>query len=341
MLTKRKIEIFKAIVEEFIATAEPVGSKALLEKYNLDYSSATIRNEMLELESAGLLEKTHTSSGRIPSTQGYRFYVEHLMEDREDDGIEYALAQVFSDRRLNMEEVIRRSCDILSQMTKLTTIVLGPDAMMQCLESVQLLPLNDRSAVAIFVTNQGHTESRIFSFDSDLSLEDIQSCTTVLNERLKGTPLSEVVDKMMLIKPILAITVKRYEMLFEAFINAFLRFATDDVYFSGQSNLLYQPEFADIEKLKQMMAMLENSQLWRSIGRGKGDFLLKKGEHSQLVWMDDMAVVSSKFRLPGDEEGQLMVIGPSRMEYDRILSMIETIASAIEKIYGKGGSHEK
>ncbi len=340
MLSKRKIEIFKAIVEEFIQTAEPVGSKALLQKYQMNYSSATIRNEMMELEEMGLLEKTHTSSGRIPSTQGYRFYVEHLMEQRSDDRIEYALAQIFSDRALNMEQAIRRSCDILSQMTKLTTIVLGPDANQQRLEQIQLLPLHQRSAVAIFVTNEGHTESRIFNFASDVSLEDIQSCCEVLNDRLKGTLINEVVEKMGVIKPILAHTVKRYEMLFEAFINAFIKFANDDVYFSGQNNLLYQPEFADVEKLKGILAMLENSQLWRTIGKGKGDILLKKGGHSELVWLDDMAVVSSTIRISDKNEGKLMVLGPSRMEYDRILSMMETIALAIERIYGKGESDE-
>ncbi len=341
MLSKRKVEIFKAIVEEFIQTAEPVGSKGLLEKYQMDYSSATTRNEMMELESMGLLEKTHTSSGRIPSTQGYRFYVEHLMEDRVDDRIEFAIAQVFSDRRLNIEEIIKRSCDILSQMSNLTSVVLGPDAIYQRLESIQLLPLHERSAVAIFVTSEGHTESRIFNFESDVSIEDIQACCGVLNQRLKGTPLNEVVEKMLIIKPILANTVVRYEMLFEAFINAFIRFASDNIYFSGLNNLMYQPEFADVEKLKQMLKMLENSQLWRTIGSGKGDVLLKKGEHSQLIWMDDMAVVSSKFSLGGKEEGQLMVVGPTRMEYDRVLSMLETIAIAIERIYGKGGIDER
>ena len=112
MLSDRKEHIFKAIVEEFIQTAEPVGSKTLLKKYKFNFSSATIRNEMMELESMGLLEKTHTSSGRVPSVKGYHFYVEHLMEDESTDQIEFALAQVFSDRRLNVNEVIKKSSDI-------------------------------------------------------------------------------------------------------------------------------------------------------------------------------------------------------------------------------------
>ena len=340
MLSKRKLEIFKAIVVEFIQTAEPVGSKLLVEKYQLNYSSATIRNEMMELEDLGYLEKTHTSSGRVPSTLGYRFYVEHLMDDVNDERIEYAMAQVFSDRKLNINEVIKRSCDILSQMTKLTTIVLGPEAIKQRLSQISVIPLSDTSAMAVFETQEGHSESRIFNFEDEISVSDIKACCTVLNDRLVGTPLHEVVDKMLVIKPILAKTVEHYEQLFEAFFNAFIRFASENVYFSGQNNLLYQPEFADVDKLKQVLKLLENSTLWRSIGSGKGDILLQKGEHSQLVWMDDMAVVSSKFKIANQDGGQLMVLGPSRMEYDRILSMINTLTKAIEQIYGKDDEDE-
>ncbi len=340
MLSERKIVIFKAIVEEFIQSAEPVGSKTLLEKYDMKFSSATIRNEMMELEAMGLIEKTHTSSGRIPSTKGYHFYVEHLMEDRQDERIEYALSQVFTDRQMNIQEVIKRSCDILSQMTNLTTIVLGPDSNIQRLASIQLIPLSDRSAMAVFETSEGHSESRIFNFDDDISISEIQTCCTVLNERLTGTPLNEVVAKMNIIRPILAKKIAHYEVLFEAFINAFLRFAADNMYLSGQSNLMHQPEFADVEKLKQVMKLLENSALWRTIGHNKGDLLLQKGDQAQLVWMDDMAVITSTIKIKDRDSGQLMVLGPSRMEYDRILSMIKTLTKAIEQIYGKEDEDE-
>lgn len=340
MLSERKILIFKAIVEEFIQSAEPVGSKTLLEKYDMKFSSATIRNEMMELEVMGLIEKTHTSSGRIPSTKGYHFYVEHLMEDRQDERIEYALSQMFTDRQMNIQEVIKRSCDILSQMTNLTTIVLGPDSNIQRLASIQLIPLSDRSAMAVFETSEGHSESRIFNFDDDISISEIQTCCTVLNERLTGTPLNEVVAKMNIIRPILAKKIAHYEVLFEAFINAFLRFAADNMYLSGQSNLMHQPEFADVEKLKQVMKLLENSALWRTIGHNKGDLLLQKGDQAQLVWMDDMAVITSTIKIKDRDSGQLMVLGPSRMEYDRILSMIKTLTKAIEQIYGKEDEDE-
>ena len=139
MLTQRQIAIFKAIVDEFTRTAEPVGSKTLMNLLDFQCSSATIRNEMAVLEDVGLLEKTHTSSGRIPSRKGYRFYVEHLMEKELDSNVKYSLQQVFSERHYSMDEIVKKSCDILSQMTHLTSVVLGPESKYQTLQHIQLV----------------------------------------------------------------------------------------------------------------------------------------------------------------------------------------------------------
>lgn len=277
MLTERQIKIFKAIVDVFTKTAEPVGSKALMDVLDFSCSSATIRNEMAALEEIGLLEKTHTSSGRIPSSKGYRFYVEHLMEKQLDDSVKNSLQKVFSERHYSIEEIVKKSCDILSQMTSLTSVVLGPESRSQLLQHIQLIPLTQRSAVAIFVTDHGHTENKTFHFNTDVSIEDIKTCTDLLNDKLSGTPICDVVDRMREIEPLLASHVARHEVLFEAFVNAFMRFATENVYCSGQSNMLYQPEFADIEKLKELMKMLEDSSLFRQIANHEGNMAIEIG----------------------------------------------------------------
>ncbi|CAM3658318.1 heat-inducible transcriptional repressor HrcA [Erysipelothrix urinaevulpis] len=340
MLTERKIEVFKAIVNEFVNTAEPVGSKTLIDKYNLNYSSATIRNEMSDLEKLGLLEKTHTSSGRIPSTKGYRFFVEHLMEDVQNQAVEVALSQIFSDRRLSIEEAIRQSCDILSQMTNLTSVVLGPSSNDETLKSIQLIPLNSLSAMAVFVTESGHAEHRVFKFDDEISVEDLESCTTILNDRLKGTPLSEVVVRMESLKPILSQRLSHYEELFEAFVGAFVKFAQDEVYMSGRKNMLMQPEFSDVTKLRQLMGMLEDSHIWRQLSSQHDQMTLRRSTQSELTWVDDMAVITSSFQGDDDEEHKLMVVGPSRMEYGAVLSMMDYVTEMIEKVYGKEDGDE-
>lgn len=340
MLSGRLIEIFKAIVEDFIQTAEPVGSKTLVDKYHLPYSTATIRNEMMELENLGLIEKTHTSSGRVPSIEGYRFYVENLMKSKIDDKMALVVQSAFADRSLNVDELIKKSCDILSKMTNLTSIVLGPDAQTQRLEHIKLFVIDEKNAVAVFITDTGHTENKMFQFDEAISVHDIQVCCDILNDRLKGTYINEVVEKMNQLKPLLESAIERHEVLFKAFVAAFIKFANENFYYSGQDKLMYQPEFADIERLKELMGMLENSQLWRDIGMGKGNILLKTSDNSQLVWVDDMAVVSSRFKLNSEEEAQLMLVGPSRMDYDHIVSLIEYLAESIEKMLNKGGRND-
>lgn len=335
MLTNRQSLILKVIVEDFIQSAEPVGSKTLMTKYELPYSSATIRNEMMLLEEKGLLEKTHTSSGRVPSTLGYRYYVENLMNVELNDHERYELQTVFRDERGSMDDVIQKSCDVLSHMTSLTSIVLGPDAKSQRLQHIKLFPVDDHTAVAVFITSRGHTENKTFHFDDSVSVDDITNCCNILNDRLVGTQLSEVVDKMNEIKPILANQVKRHEALFNAFIQAFRRFASDHMYYSGATNMLYQPEFADIEKLRNVMRMLEDEQLVREIARRGQSTLLRAGNKSELIWVDDMAVVSTSFRVNDTDEGKLMVVGPSRMNYDRVTSMLDFIGEILEQKYYK------
>lgn len=333
MITNRQTAIFKAIVDEFTRTAEPVGSKRLMDLLDFTCSSATIRNEMAALEDHGLLEKTHTSSGRIPSSNGYRFYVEHLMERQLDDEVKTSLQAVFRERHYSMDEIVRKSCDILSQMTSLTSVVLGPESRYQTLQHIQLFPLNERSAVAVFITDHGHTENKTFHFASDVSVEDIKICCDILNDKLTGTPIGEVVMRMSDIQPLLASHIARHEVLFEAFVNAFVKFASDHVYCSGQSNMLYQPEFADIEKLKELMKMLENSTMFRQIANHEGDVAIEIGGENNLLQMQDVAVVSSKFKMGDGEQGELMIVGPTRMQYNRVVALMEYMSQVIEELY--------
>lgn len=333
LLTNRQIAIFKAIVDEFTKTAEPVGSKRLIDLLDFSCSSATIRNEMAALEEIGLLEKTHTSSGRIPSSKGYRFYVENLMEKQLDEGIKNSLQEVFRQRHFSMDEVVKKSCEILSQMTSLTSVVLGPESKYQTLQHIQLFPLTERSAVAVFITDHGHTENKTFHFHADVSLEDIKTCCNILNDKLCGTPICHVVEKMKEIEPFIASHVARHEVLFEAFVSAFMKFATENVYCSGQSNMLYQPEFADIEKLKELMKMLEDSSLFRQIANHEGNVAIEIGGENNLIQMDNVAVVSSRFKMNDKEEGELMIVGPTRMQYNRVVALMEYMSKVLEDMY--------
>ncbi len=339
MLTVRNIEILKAIVEEFIESAEPVGSKTLVQKYHLPYSSATIRNDMAALEALGYLEKTHTSSGRIPSNKGYQFYCEHLIDSEDkkaDEDAKYAISNIFSRESMNIDDAIKESCRVISDMTNLTSGILGPDASQQTLEHIKLFPIDSKTAVCVFITNIGHTENKVFNFQDEVSIEDIKNCTEVLNDRLKNTPINQLQDKMKSIKPILTQCVKRHEMLFNAFYGAFVKFASEKLYFSGASNMMYQPEFSDIEKLKELMQIMNDSNLFRKLisNDNKSKLVYKTESGTNLLWLDDLAVVLSDINIgESSEKVKLIVLGPNRMQYDRILGLIDYVSSEIEKKY--------
>lgn len=333
-MKQRQLVILKAIVEEFTRTAEPVGSKKLMSILPIAVSSATIRNDMAALEEMRYLEKTHTSSGRIPSSKGYRFYVENLMERHLDDQVKNSLTQVFKERHYSLDEMVKKSCEILAQMTSLTSVVLGPESKYQTLQHIQLFPLSVNSAVAVFITDHGHTESKTFHFDQNISVEELKTCCNVLNDELCGTPINLVVSKLKAIQPLLASRVTRHEVIFEAFVSAFMKFASENVYCSGQNNMLYQPEFADIEKLKQLMKMLEDSSLFRQISNHDGNVAITIGGSNELIQLENVAVVSSKFKVGKDEVGELMVVGPSRMQYNKVVALMEYMSQVLEDLYG-------
>lgn len=337
-LTQRMVDILKAIVDEFVSTAEPVGSKTLVDKYNLPYSSATIRNDMATLESLGYLEKPHTSAGRIPSNKGYQYYCENLLKKDMDEDVKYALANIFDKRTANIEDAIKESCKIVSEMTNLATGMLGPDAKNQTLERIKVFQIDSRMAVCVFITNTGHTENKTFNFQDDVTIDDIETCTDILNDRLKGTPIHELPEKLESLKPILNDSVQRFELLYNAFAGAFVKFASETVYFDGTSNMMYQPEYADIEKLKELTKIFDDSKLFRKLVDKQienNNVVAVTPKGTELMWKDDLAIVTSEIKISDNPEdnAKLMVVGPRRMEYNRVISLLDFICQEIEDMF--------
>lgn len=335
MLTARQLLIFKCIVEEFVETAEPVGSKTLMTKYELPYSSATIRNEMSFLEENGYLEKTHTSSGRIPSTKGYRFYVNTLLETRVDDEVKNQVSVLLGDRHRSLNEIIQESCEILSELTHLTTVALGPNSDYEKLQNITLVPLTPHSVTAIIVTDQGHVENRMFNVKNNAYMEDLTSCVNVMNDLLGGTPINQVAMRLERdVKPILSARIKEHEALFNAFLEAFMKFANSNVYFSGKENLVYQPEYNDVNKLRQLVSAFENSQSWKNLEpiALEDGISVRIGSESPINDLNDVSVISASFKTGEESKGSISVIGPTRMPYEKVVSLVEYISQSLEKV---------
>jgi heat-inducible transcriptional repressor len=329
----RRDQILKYIVEHFIKTAAPVGSRTLIDNYQLPFSSATIRNEMLALEQAALLEKTHTSSGRVPSSKGYQYYVDHLRNKSVDERIKQQLQVILSQKAQSVTDIIQKSSEILANMTKLASVVLGPNANQEKLMSIQVTPLENNSATAVFITDSGYVENKTFVLPKNIDKEALADCMSLINRRIKGTPVSELSSKMDAIKPILEDYITEHDVVYQAFTQAFINFASERLKLYGKDSLFNQPEFAhDGDKLRKILTLLESPKLLKGFTQGKESMAIKIGESEQT---EDLSILSSKLKMPGDKESRIALVGPTRMDYDRALSALEYVTQMLEQYFEK------
>ncbi len=335
----RRDEILKLIVEHFIKTAEPVGSKTLQQEYDLEVSTATIRNEMNALENEGYLEKTHTSSGRVPSEKGYQYYVANLRSGNIDEKAKNALQNVLSKRTKSVEEVIKESCEILSQMTKLASVVVGNSLEEERLVSINLIPIGGNAATAIFVTDKGYVVNKTFVLNKDMDSNELTKSIKMLNDRLSGTPVTQVVSKMEAMRPALTDYMIGQEVFYQAILGVFAAFATSRMEFYGKEQLFEQPEFAnDAAKLRELMKFLESPEsLSKALEKGqtKNGITITIGSGNSDSLNDQLALVSANIDVPGEKGATLSLVGPSRMDYDKVVGTLKYFAQALEEYFNQ------
>ncbi len=333
-MTKRQEVILKLIVDEYVKSAEPIGSKVLAEMLNV--SSATIRNEMSVLEDLGYIEKTHTSSGRVPSEKGYRYYIETIVKnlDEETDGF-FEFEELFSHKENERDEIIKEAIDLLSQATNCTAISLGPNAYHSKVKKVQLVPISSHQALILVITNYGHVESKQIAIQEELDTQELIKVIDLLNELLVDTPISKVSEKLHYeiqhshIKELL----KYRETIVDSFIEAFSKFAQSKYYLTGQSNMLYQPEFNDIQKLREFIATIENNEIFKIIESDSEGISVRIGTENQYTSMQDCTVISSTYDTIDGEKGTISLVGPTRMDYQRVIPLMKYLAKHIQKLY--------
>lgn len=258
-MTDRQNAILKAITEEYIKTAAPVGSKRIQEVLEMEFSSATIRNESAFLEEQGFLEKAHTSSGRVPSSKGYRYYVDNLMTSNNIEDYKVQIEEIFKKRGSTIDEILEQTSKILSEMTKLATVVSKSNCNDELLLSrVQLIRLSKKSAVVIFVLSNAKIENQVINLES-VSFEELQIAIELFNDRLINSKISEIEYKSQAILPVLKQQIKKYEFVLQTFVNAILHANSSQSKTSGMKNLLQNPEFNDPEKIRTLIEFVENA----------------------------------------------------------------------------------
>lgn len=329
----RKQKILEALILDYIATGDPVGSRTIARKYNVGVSSATIRNEMADLEELGLIEQPHTSAGRVPSQSGYRYYVDCLMELRPlADSMKKYIQDTLADRIKETEALIQLTSKLLSQLTNYTAIVMAPNFGKNTLRHVQLLPLENNKVVLVIVLDNGHVEHRTLDMPFPLAEKDFQHLSYLLNGHLRGLSLEQW--KAGIIQDIcneLDYQKRFLNEVFELVENVMSVEYESKVYLGGALNILNQPEFRDVEKVKQILELLEEERILKEV-LGIGHELgisVKIGTENPYEGMKNCSLITATYELGGKTIGTLGVLGPTRMEYSKSVSILEFFTNVL------------
>ena len=332
VLDDRKKRILQAIVDEYIATAEPVSSGAITQNYNLDFSSATIRNEMAELEKRGYLDKPHTSSGRVPSAKGYRFYVDELLKDDNISVEEIKYIQSKLSQKVNeIEELTKVATTTLSEITHYTSVAVGPKTKLQLIEEIKFVLLGSRMLMAVIVTDRGLVKETIIKFEKDITESQVETINNLFRNKLTGKPLDRI-DKPMeeylmaelnysidVIKPIIEQINKIVE-------------EEEQIYLEGTNKAFELPEFKSLNVAKNFINLLDTKEVMVDIlnsGFAK-DINVYIGDETDNEELKDFSIVTFKHKVGGKDLGTIGIIGPKRMDYSKVISVMKYLSKKLK-----------
>lgn len=337
-LNERKIRILEAIITDYIATAEPIGSRTIAKKYNLGISPATIRNEMSDLEDLGYIEQVHTSSGRVPSQRGYRLYVDNLMKQKEltGDEIEF-LKNAISLNVSRVEYLMEQTAKALAMLTKYTTVVTEPKDKKSAIKikHIQLVPIDEMSIAAVIVTDNKAIKNHVIRLNKVPDMDELNSISASINLELKGMSLDSF-DKIS-VQHIMERFSSHQELIarvIKAIITTIQEEEEVHLYTSGVRNILGFPEFSNVEKAKNVFQALEEKEMLITL-LGKGDendeerVQILIGGESNLDELKDCSIVRAKYKY-NNSYGRIGVIGPTRMNYSQTVSVINEIVKTLD-----------
>jgi len=339
MLTERQNLVLKTIVDEFIATALPVGSRVLSKKAHLQFSAATIRNEMADLEEFGFIEKTHTSSGRIPSHKGYRYYVDHLVDKESDTEIPEALKfhQLVSQKQLEREVAIKEALKILSSLTNYTSILLGPSRDLSTVQKVQFIPLSDTQAVLILITDGGHVENTTVDIPTGVSPGLMETIIKALDKLLVGVKVGEVEHRLAegFENQLMEYVSYKEEILYAMLKLLSSSLETGQYLTSGKSNILKQPEFTDLEAVSTLYEMIEEDRIVNVIDalESEAGLTVRIGTENEVKAMENCTLITVPYQINERDQGKIALLGPTRMEYQKIIPLLEYVAKLMSDLY--------
>ena len=334
MKLNRQDQILKLIVETFIKTCEPVGSHTLLERYNLNCSSATIRNDMKALEERGFIEKTHTSSGRVPSSKGYRYYVDELLKDDDISLEEIKYISSKLETKVNeIEDLTKIAANTISEVTHYTTVSIGPKTSSQIIEEIKFILLGTRMMMAIILTDTGLVKETIIKFDEDVNQKQIETMNYMFNNKLKGQPIEtidrpleeylydEMIYSVNVIKPVIEQLKKVIQ-------------EDENIYLEGANKSFDLPEFNSLEVAKNFVNILDTKEVVADMLNSgfAEDINVYIGDENKQDELKDFSVVTFKHKVNGKDLGTIGIIGPKRMDYSKVISVMKYINKKLKEL---------
>lgn len=328
----RKFRILQAIIDDYILTAIPVGSRTISKKYEMGLSSATIRNEMSDLEELGYLDQPHVSAGRIPSAKAYRLYVDQLLQNgsiRTGDAAD--VRAYFTNRAQQMEDVISRAAQALSGLTHYTSLVMSPKGAELRIRTLQLVPVSSQSALLVIVTDGGIMRDSVIRVGNDMDSDALYAVSRTLTERLSGHTLSEALTliketerDMQAERPVLSGVAEFLDAVDSEGGKAKLTLG-------GASNILNFPEYSDVEKARCFLSVLETKDKLLKLMENHGEmaFTVRIGPETGVPELEDCSLVTATYRLSDNTHGTIGVIGPTRMQYGRVLSVLSAMGKQL------------
>lgn len=335
-LSERKLKILHAIIKDYIETAEPVGSRTLSRKYDLGVSAATIRNEMAELEEEGYLKQLHTSSGRVPSDKAYRLYVDQLMESRilakiQREALRDNLMQKFHE----VQNLLKHSAEYLSEITDYTSIAMAEETKENRIKHLQLVPVDQERILVVLIMDTGLIKNTVLRIGQSLETRELQKISNLLNQHLQGLEIREV--SRLDIESIQR-ELYEYRRVLEMVILHLQEVVKElekiDVFFSGTTNIFNFPEFNDLVKARSFLAMLEEKELIKnllSLPNQEG-LRVSIGRENLYDIAQECSLVTTTYKINNRTIGHLSVIGPTRMDYSKVVSIMYQINKQLNNL---------
>ena len=341
-LNERKLQILQAIVADFIYSAEPVGSRTISKKYDMGLSPATIRNEMSDLEEMGYLTHPHTSAGRVPSDKAYRLYVDQLMRASElTDERKQAISSKLSDTAAELDRTIEKAASLLSEITNLVSFAITPSGRESKLKYVNLLPVDERTIVLMIVSEDGQISNTPVKLSCGYTEDNLRLMSRVMTHNFMGKTVSDVLtmDIIETIKSDLSALDKLTGAVVPSFMQTLEKMLDVDLYMDGYTNIFSMPEYSDVEKARNFLTILQQKDHITNVlvNRDNGLIITIGDENSELK---DCSLITADYRVNGRLVGKLGVIGPTRMKYDEVTSVVEFLTDNISKAFMITGGDE-